>query len=65
MAREEKLARRNRARDIVSRGVCPKCGQPLLPHPDIRGLWLCAQNNAEELRADRTLPGCNVQTFTE
>lgn len=54
------------AQAIVARGVCPKCGTPLVRNLALAGWYQCGAYADVAFRQPqfRALPQCSFQTFT-
>lgn len=74
MTKAERVAHKNRmaalqakAREVVSTGCCPDCGNPLKRNLALAGWFQCVAYASLPFRAPehRALPKCDFQAFTE
>lgn len=56
---------RERVKEIVRTGKCPKCGRGLVRNLSMTGWWQCEQLGSVAFRKHPELPSCGWQGFTE
>ncbi len=62
--KDRRDARIEKAKEIVSDGKCPSCGNKIVVNSSLTGWFQCEQYGAEIYRAYSDRPACGFQIFT-